>query len=448
VKGARNSDAFLVVIACVCVLTASYSAHGQQTPATNPPASQTDLHCPHPADPHRRPRACNDAFFDTDETLARGWDDVRHVMSRIGLTPTASYVGVLQTNATGGQHEVWSYAGQLSFAVSADLNELAKIPGLSAYVGASWGTGSDLGSSIHSAVPTSGLYAPSFYLGEMYLQEKLFRSKLTLLGGRLAASNGFAALPIFTNYVTYAINPNPISLGANDVTFLGPPPGSQWGAQATYAINPAIDVAAGVFNTNLNSANGENHGTEFALQEGNKGVLGIAEIDYVRNQESNSTGKPGQLTAGFLHSNNSFDQLNDPLERSDGYSGAYFMGQQMVFRPDGPGSSRGATLWGAWTINPKDLVSPVPWLLGGGVSYTGLIHARKQDVISAGLVHLQGSKYLLPANSNTEDVLEVNYQWNHSRYLTITPHGQYLFLHGSPERRNASVLGIQVALTL
>ncbi len=367
-------------------------------------------------------------------------------MQRIGITPTASYVGALQTNVTGGDDQVWSYAGQLSIGLSADLNELIKIPGLSAYAGFSWGTGSNLASSLDSAILTSGLYAPSFYLGEMYLQQKFRQDKLTILAGRLAAANTFASLPVFTNYVNYGINPTPFSLGANDITFFGPPTGTEWGAQATYAITSSIQVSAGAFNTNLNSANGENHGADFALQEGNKGVLAIGEIDYLRNQKTNSVGKPGQITVGFLHSNNSFPFLGSPLENSDGYSGAYLMGQQMVFRPEGPGTSRGATVWGAWAFNSKDLTSPIPVFWGAGLSYEALIPARKNDIVSVGLIRAEASKYASPVNA--EELLELNYQWTHSRYLTITPHGQYLWKRESQGGRNATVLGIQIALTL
>ena len=365
-------------------------------------------------------------------------------MQRIGITPTASYVGALQTNVAGGDDQVWSYVGQLSVGFSANFGELLKIRGLSTYVGISWGTGSNLAGSLDSAIPTSGLYAPSFYLGEMYLQQKLAHDKLTILAGRLAAANSFASLPIFTNYVNYGINPNPYSLGANDVTFFSPPAGTEWGTQATYSITPSIQVAAGVFNTNVNSANGENHGADFALQEGNKGVLAIGEIDYLHNQGPNSVGKPGQITVGYLHSNDSFSSLVNPLEQSEGYSGVYLMGQQMVFRPDGPGTSRGATVWGAWAFNSKDLISPIPVFWGAGLSYEGLIPVRKADIVSVGLTRAEASKYA--SQTNTEELLELNYQWNHSRSLTITPHAQYLWKGESRNGRNATVLGIQLAL--
>jgi carbohydrate-selective porin OprB len=71
---------------------------------------------------------------------------------------------------------------------------------------------------------------------------------------------------------------------------------------------------------------------------------------------------------------------------------------------------------------------------------------RKSDIISACLIRTEASKYALP--TDTEEVLELNYQWTHSRYLTITPHGQYLWKRDSHESRNATVLGIQLALTL
>jgi hypothetical protein len=218
--------------------TVSHFAVGQQ--GASPVSTLQKLSCHHPANPYRRQCTCNDETFGWDEALAGDWSHLRRAMQRFGITPTASYVGALQTNPTGGHDQVWSYAGQLSFAVTADFGEILKVPGLSAYVGASWGTGSNLSSSVNSVIPTSGLYAPSFYLGEMYLQQKLAQRKLAILAGRLAAGNSFAALPVFASYVNYGINPNPYSIGANDVTFFGPPTGTEWGAQATYAVTPAL----------------------------------------------------------------------------------------------------------------------------------------------------------------------------------------------------------------
>jgi carbohydrate-selective porin OprB len=441
---ARNLSMLRFLFLSAWLATVSHFAVGQQ--GASPVSTLQKLSCHHPANPYRRQCTCNDETFGWDEALAGDWSHLRRAMQRFGITPTASYVGALQTNPTGGHDQVWPYAGQLSFAVTADFGEILKVPGLSAYVGASWGTGSNLSSSVNSVIPTSGLYAPSFYLGEMYLQQKLAQRKLAILAGRLAAGNSFAALPVFASYVNYGINPNPYSIGANDVTFFGPPTGTEWGAQATYAVTPALQVAAGAFNTNMHSANGENHGADFALQEGNKGVLAIGEIDYLRNQAASSAGKPGQITVGFLGSNNSLPSLTNAPDQRDGYSGAYLMGQQMVFRPDGRGTTRGATVWGLWSHNSNGLVCPIPLFWGAGLSYEGLIPKRKKDILSAGVIRAEASKYAPP--SNTEALLELNYQWNHSRYLAIVPHAQYLWKQEGNQGRNATILGIQLSIVL
>jgi porin len=435
----------LLTCAAAFLLAAAAPAGGQQTTPANPTSATRKFDCRHPANPHRRRLGCDDQDFDWDETLAGGWNDIRRVTKRVGILPTASYIGALQTNVTGGHDQVWSYAGLFSFAASADLGELLKAKGLSVYVGASWGTGSNLAGSLDSVIGTSGLYAPTFYLGEMYLQQKLMRGKLIMLAGRLGPANTFAALPVFGNYVNYGINPNPFSLGENDLAFYGPPTGTEWGALASYTVTPSIQLSAGAFNTNLHSANGDSHGADFTLQQGNKGILAVGEIDYLRNQAANSTGRPGQLTFGVLHSNNSFAALDSP-DPSGGYTGVYLMGQQMVFRPGGAGTSQGATIWGAWSRNTKQLISPVPLFWGGGLSYEGLISARKNDVISVGMIRASGSKYAEP--TNTEDLLELNYQWVHSRFLTITPHAQYLWNTENHQGRNATVLGIQFSVTL
>jgi len=211
-----------------------------QAPAASQNAAETDFRCPRAADPRRRSNGCNQASFEWDQTLtlARGWEHVRKELKLIGITPTASYVGALQTNVTGGQDHVWSYAGQFTLGLSADFEELLRLKGLSAYVSFSWGTGSNLADTIRSSILPSTLYAPSYYLGEMYLQESLLQKRLTILAGRMAASDSFGALPAFTNYVTYGINPNLAPLTTNDDTFSGPPPGSQWGAQLAYLVTP------------------------------------------------------------------------------------------------------------------------------------------------------------------------------------------------------------------
>ena len=57
---------------------------------------------------------------------------------------------------------------------------------------------------------------------------------------------------------------------------------TEWGAQAIYNITPRLQMAAGVFNTNQSAAGGEQGGLDFALQQGNRGVLSVVQVQLPR----------------------------------------------------------------------------------------------------------------------------------------------------------------------
>jgi porin len=418
-----------------------------QTPTQIPaaPLKRKRLDCQHPADPHRRHIGCKDEEFDWDETLSKSWNGVRSEMRRLGLTPALSYTGALQTNAAGGPHQTWAYAGQLAAGLDISLEKLLKIRGMSVYVGGSWGTGDNLSGFLRNLFPVNSFYAPTYYLGEMYLQQTLLSKNLTLVGGRLGAANTFATLPVLSNYVNYGIDPNPYPLGYNDISFFSPPAGTEWGALATYDVTPVIQVSAGLFNTNVNSANGEDHGTNFALQQGNKGALVVAQVSYFPHQIEKDQGKQGQYTLGFLTDNNPLPALDGSKSNGTGYSGLFAMGQEVVYQPDGPGTSRGLTVWATWAYNSKPLVSPIPVFLGAGASYEGLIPARKRDIVSAGWIYGRVSSYVPGASA--EQVLEVNYRWRYGRFFVVTPDFQYIWKPGGYSVPGEAVAGIQASVT-
>lgn len=416
--------------------------------AGQPPASDTTtgkqrkLKCRHPADPNKRRFGCKNEDYDWEETLGGDWAGARAEAKKLGISPSGSYYSALQTNLTGKPHQMWGFVGQLTTAVDFDFDKLLKIPGMSLYFSDSWGTGSNLTAAMGSVFPVNPNYAVGAYLGEIYLQQKFLHGNLTLAGGRIAANYTFAGLPVFDNYVSFAIDPTPVSIVNNDLSYAGPPPGLQWGAQAVYNITPAVEAAAGVFNTNPNSAN---NGNILAFQQGNKGALVTAQLSYLFNQRPSEKGMQGQYTAGFFEDNNAFAVLPHGAFKRDGNAGVFVLGQQMVYRPDGPGTARGLTLWGAWEYSPKQSVSSMPVFGGAGLSYEGLIKARKQDIVSLGWIYGKTSTFIPDAAS--AKLLEANYQWVPRRYLTIIPDFQYIVDPAGTNVSNAAVFGVQLNLT-
>jgi len=400
------------------------------------------LNCQHPANPIKRRFGCKDEDFEWEETLTADWNGARAEIRKLGITPSGSYFSALQTNASGGSHQMWGYTGDLTTAVDINFEKLFKIPGMSLYFSNSWGTGSDLTATINSVFPVNPNYAVGPYLAEIYLQQKFLNNDLTLAAGRLAPSYTFAGLPVFDNYVSLAINPAPVSLTSNDFSYTGPPPGVEWGAQAIYSVTPVIQIAAGAFNTNRNSAN---NGNIFAFQQGNKGALVTAQVSYLYNQGPKDAGKQGQYTAGFFEDNNSFATLPNGNSQSDRNSGVFVLGQQVVYRPDGPGTSQGLIVWGAWAYGSKQLVSPMPVFGGAGISYEGLIKKRKRDTINAAWTYGKTSRYI--PNASAAKLFEANYQWVARGYITIVPDFQYIWHANGTNGTGAAVAGVQVNLT-
>jgi len=416
-------------------------------------AKRIAFQCGNVRDPRRRPYECRPPWYDdVGADMGRAWSWISDEAVKLGITPSLSYTAQLLTNTSGvtpNASQVMLYAGQLNGSVNIDLHRLAGVPGMSFYVGAAWGSGGTL------EVGPEGNYFPvasasagtGFWLGEMYLQQVFLHGDLDIAVGRLTAGATFATLPAFGNYVNGGIIANPGALGVNLPSFPAPPPGIEWGAQVIWFPTGNWQVAAGVFNDNLRSAAGADHGADFRWSEGNRGVLAIAQVSYLPFQGANDDdGPPGQYSVGAYQDGNFFGVLPGGSPVVTGNWGVYAMLQQAVYRPDGPGSRVGLDVWGAATFTSRVDRNPLPVSVMAGLSYQGLIPGRAGDVLSVGCSFGRVSPYI-PATSG-ETLLEVNYAWNPYRWLSLMPDFQYVWRPGGYNVQGAAVAGLQIVVTL
>jgi porin len=412
-----------------------------------------EIRCPSPADPYKSEFECAGGPFDfNEETMTKDWAGVRTELNRLGITPTASYTMQLMGNPSGGQSRGFTYAGTLQASIVWDFDKLLHIPGLSFNIGGAWSTGKDLSAryignrfTVQSAYTAPGSGTNNLTLGQIYLQQRLFDDSLVIAAGRLAPDNTFATMPVFDHYLNGAINAVPGVLSINDATFTAYPPGVEWGAQAIYNITPTFQLAGGVFNTNQSSARGGKGGLNFALQQGNRGVLSVIQLNYFFNQAPGDTGLPGQYSFGGYYDSNRFSSLSKPDSTQSGNYSIYGLFQQMIYRDGEAGSSKGLTVWGATVVAPKSKVNVMPYFVGGGLSYEGLFPGRDNDVASAGVIWGTFSRYI--PRTTAETVIEANYQIALTGWLSITPDVQYVIRpSGSSAIKNALVLGTQVAI--
>ena len=406
--------------------------------------------CLTPARAHQIYWDCiGEPFESITDTLTRDWRGFRKFLGSFGVVPIASYTAQLMWNPSGGRTQGFTYAGALDAAIALNLQRLLGVPGLSFVVGASWSTGQSLSTEtidnlffVQSAFSGTG----EISLQQMYLQQDLFDGTLSIAAGRLAPGNTFATLPVFSFYLSGGINPIPGSLVYNDPTFAQSPPGVEWGAQIIYNPIVPLQIALGVYNTNPFAASGANHGVDFALQEGNTGVLTVFQVNYRLNQGKTDTGLPGEYAIGGFYDTNRFTSLNPPPGTVSGNYSVYAMFQQMVYRDGAPGSKRGLTVWGEFALSPRQSASLIPYLVAGGLSYRGLFPSRGRDVASLGVVSGILSRHV--PNASAETVIEGNYQVTLSRGISITPDVQYVIKpSGSSRIKNAVVLGLQLAVS-
>ena len=163
------------------------------------------------------------------------------------------------------------------------------------------------------------------------------------------------------------------------------------------------------------------------------------------NHGQGDTGLPGQYALGGFYDSSRFASLSNPNSTKSGTYNLYGMLQQMVYRDGDASSTKGLTVWGEAAIAPTTSVNPMPYFVGAGLSYQGLIAGRANDVVAMGGIHGSFSQHI--PHTTAETVLEANYQITLYRWLSITPDMQYIIRpSGSSAIGNAFVIGTQVAM--
>ena len=144
----------------------------------------------------------------------------------------------------------------------------------------------------------------------------------------------------------------------------------------------------------------------------------ISQASYLRQQAKSERGLPGIYSFGGFHAGDEYQRVEGSGDKAGNY-GFYAMGQQMVYRESGPGSSEGLTLWLAVAYQPQQSINLVPVFLSSGAVYEGLIPGRDTDTTALAIYHGQLSDDLEDASAET--VLELNYTFWATPWLGTTP---------------------------
>jgi porin len=378
----------------------------------------------------------------TWSTIDGNWGGYRHTLAGDGVVVSGSTIVDLLGNVSGPER-AFAPANASLVAIDADLEKLLSLNGLLVHTEFVANAGQNLSTkSIGNLLQVATAFAqPGYYLGQMFVQQKLFRDKLTLQFGRMTTANNFASLPVFADYVSFANNPIPINLTENTIFFTSLP-AVEWAAVGTIAATDWLACAVGVYNTNLPSGLpvASRHGVDFSFQ-GSGGPMEVAQLTYTTDRESDDGALPGTYYLGGFYSGANYSSLSDANTRKGNY-GFYLQGQQMIYRRGGPGSDVGLTPWISIAYTPQQSINQLPLLVMAGASYRGLIPGRSDDSTAVGVYYGKISTSL-PSGSG-EKVVELNYTWWATPWLGMTPDLQYVLTpSGGSSSRNAAVIGTQ-----
>jgi porin len=382
----------------------------------------------------------------TWSTIDGNWGGYRDKLADRGLVFSGITDLDMQGNVWGGQVRAFAAADSSLLAVDADLQTLAGIKGTLVHAEFVANGGENLSSkSLDNVLEVATAFAqPGYYLGQLFVEQKLFGEKLIIDLGRLTTANNFASLPVFSEYLSFAVNPIPVSL-TNNTPYFTSLPGVEWGAVGTVELTKSIEFAAAIYNTNLPSGlpYASQHGLDFSF-DGNGGPMEVSQLTYNPNSQPDDKGLPGTYYIGGYYSGADYETLSDE-GRKRGDHGFYFEAQQMVYREGGAGSDVGLTPWISITSTPRQSINELPLLVMAGAVYHGLIHGRDDD--STALAFYYGELSTDLASGPAEKVLELAYTFWATPWLGITPDFQYVF---NPKSRasssNAPVLGAQVQI--
>lgn len=382
---------------------------------------------------------------------------VRAVLARRGVTFGINYIGEVFGTASGGFERRGYYDGRLEVAVSADLERLLGWRGLSFFANGYQIHGESItGDSLGVLMTTTSLEAaPATRMLELWFEQRLMDDRMSVRFGQQAVDSEFILSEGGMAFVNATWGW--ASISAVDTIKGGPAyPLSAPGVRVAFDPNEHLRLMAGVFNGDPapDCAPDEDpqacnaHGLEFPVD-------GPALWMFEGAYRYTLGGLPGTVKLGGWLQEGEFAHLHTGAIL-DGAHGLYAILDQMIYKSgEGGGISVFARVIGA----PEDR-SPADIYWEGGVTFSGLIPSRPDDVLGIGFARTGLSDDASAAQVDSgetvimdyEALLEVSYRAQIVPGFFIQPDFQYFWHPGGnvadpndPNRavKDAAVLGVR-----
>jgi porin len=374
------------------------------------------------------PQSSDNSGFDACAT--GGWGGARQWLADKGITANAQLLLEGFDNAQGGRRAGATWASTFDLNVAFDPGHVSNWKGGEFYVDLEDHAGRDPSTDLVGDLQNFDKqnFRPYFQIYELWFQQQLFNQWFHLKAGKWDANDDFSVIDnglVFINssdHVTptllaFPTTPDPMPGAGLYLT-----PGNIW--HASFA----------AFYANRSDTFGDVTGHPQSIQPTDNGTLLIGETG-LRWQRAPLLGKDGNLKFGAWGNTGTFTRFDGTQQK--GADGFYAIFDQTLWQPHGePAQGRGVRTFVSpgWT---QSSVSIMDWNMAGGVTWTGPLAARAQDVVGFSANYAQISPQAgLPRSYELE--LEWLYQAQFTKWATLMPDFQFI-IHPGGEYPNAVV---------
>ncbi|CAN5477798.1 carbohydrate porin [soil metagenome] len=413
-----------------------------------------------------------------------GWGGYRKKLLDHGVEIFGGYTVDVWGNTTGGIKTGAVYSGLMDFGLNLDLEKAVGWKGASMNTTWLWLSGRDASEDLVGNFMTISNIAGfnTLRLQNLWFQQNVLDDKISLRVGQLSADSEF----VISDYGSTFING---TFGWPPFMYMNLPNGGPGFPMGTLGIRLAVKpfewmtLQSAVFQGDPYAQDVNRHGFRWTLDQTN-GYFFINEAQVRWNHRDEEMGLPGQLKGGaWFHTAKFADSFN-PENSHQGDCGFYAIMDQMLYRePSAPAesvapagkdgksvvsgkdakkavvpgevkSSQGLGWFGRIGFDPQDR-NFLGFYVDTGLSYTGLIPTRDEDVLGLAFAYAQLSRGAQQqaidggaSGVGAEMVIEATYQAKVTKWLSIQPDLQFIINPGgNQDLGNALMIGARAAIT-
>lgn len=367
---------------------------------------------------------------------------VRSYLDKHGVTfesiLTNEVVGVV---SGGAQTADWRNHGIYSLSAELDTEKAGLWEGGTAFVNLLQIYGQSPVEIVGDIMTTSNIDAPiQFLVYEAWYAHSFLDDKVSVLAGIHEFNSQFYMSEYALNLLHSVFGFGNEFAQANPATY----PVSGLGVVFTAKPTDNTYIYQGIYDGNPGSA-ADDAAPRFSLG-GDDGVLSVTEVGFLAPEEERDKGYY-KFALGYWHSSAVFTDVAGN-EKSSSH-GVYHIGEHSLFTESDPAQGLGAFYQVGMT---SDTAFQMDRYYGLGVTYTGLIPCRDEDVTSLGFAWGVNGKKFKDSTEGAEDaekVIELTHRTQINEWLSVQPDLQYVMNPGTDSTLDdAFVVGLRVEVAM